>query len=490
MRHLQLPLLALLLARASAFNAAFRRLLLQRSVQTQIVYLTDFHDEVKATWLGEYGSPAAPLGTVRLSNTECLPKYHGLDAFSSVDATQYLRDMLLEEPFVYAVRYKVGTAPGHGPGNGADEGDGFGTGNADDGSGAFGDDEAAAAAAFKSGVDMWAAETSTKKAPPAAEAAPPAAEANPAKAAKAAKAAEALGVMSHFDTTAGAFAGKDAAKKPTSTSSAPAWGNAAASRRRNPYLKNEARYIEYDETVVPARVAQLLFQVQSQIAQEWSRDLLAIAAGTIEPDLPANGQELDEREMLARVQSAYAKVVRENALAADEGIGTSDSSPLRAANLDLCERLATREAALALLAEGSLPRGAARRLEAKLQFSEADVDPTPPDDEDDNEFLALNRALKQRAKELNRVDALGGHARRRGLARRWLEDLERSDEQGDQAVASLVRRKRAELARTWANSCVEDLAAEHALLLREALEQQLRSGPADGAPGPYDGRES
>ncbi|KAH8060680.1 hypothetical protein JL722_4793 [Aureococcus anophagefferens] len=380
MRHLQLPLLALLQARASAFNAAFRRLLLQRSVQTQIVYLTDFHDEVKATWLGEYGSPAAPLGTVRLSNTECLPKYHGLDAFSSVDATQYLRDMLLEEPFVYAVRYK-------------------------------------------------------KEAPA------PAAEANPAKAAKAARAAEALGVMSHFDTTAGKFAGKDAAKQPASTSSAPAWGNAAASRRRNPYLKNEARYIEYDETVVPASVAQLLFQVQSQIAQEWSRDLLAIAAGTIEPDLPANGQELDEREMLARVQSAYAKVVREHALAADEGIGTSDSSPLRAANLDLCERLATREAALALLAEGSLPRGAARRLEAKLQFSEADVDPTPPDDEDDNEFLALNRALKQRAKELNRVDALGGHARRR--------------------LAPLARGP-----------------------------GKLRSGPADGAPGPYDGRES
>ena len=163
MRRLQLLLLALLDARASAFSAAFRRLLLQRSVQTQIVYLTDFHDEVKATWLGEYGSPAAPLGTVRLSNTECLPKYHGLDAFSSVDATQYLRDMLLEEPFVYAVRYKVGTAPGHAPG--ADEGDGFGTGNADGGSGAFGDDEAAAAAAFKSGVDMWAAGVDKKEAP-------------------------------------------------------------------------------------------------------------------------------------------------------------------------------------------------------------------------------------------------------------------------------------------------------------------------------------
>ena len=459
MRQLKPLLLALLQARASAFNAAFRRLLLQRSVQTQIVYLTDFHDEVKATWLGEYGSPAAPLGTVRLSNTECLPKYHGLDAFSSVDATQYLRDMLLEEPFVYAVRYKVGTAPGHAPG--ADEGDGFGTGNADDGSGAFGDDEAAAAAAFKSGVDMWAAGVDKKEAPP------PAAEANPAKAAKAARAAEALGVMSHFDTTAGKFAGKDAAKTPTSTSSAPAWGNAAASRRRNPYLKNEARYIEYDETVVPARVAQLLFQVQSQIAQEWSRDLLAIAAGTIEPDLPANGQELDEREMLARVQSAYAKVVREHALAADEGIGTSDSSPLRAANLDLCERLATREAALALLAEGSLPRGAARRLEAKLQFSEADVDPTPPDDEDDNEFLALNRALKQRAKELNRVDALGGHARRRGLAHRWLAGV------GNEAVTMAVVRRRAEIATHWAEGVVDEVAAAHALLLRDSLEDQF-----------------
>ena len=128
----------------------------------------------------------------------------------------------------------------------------------------------------------------------------------------------------------------------------------------------------------------------------------------------------------------------------------------------------------------------ARRLEEcleRLESSEpAEPEAGPTDD--------IHAALAAKLETMTRVDALGGHARRRGLARRWLEDLERSDEESDQAVASLVRRKRAELARTWANPCVEDLAAEHALLLREALEQQLRSGPADGAPGPYDGRES
>ena len=392
-------------------KGAMYRLLLQRSVQTQVVYLTDFHDEVKATWLCEFGAPAAPMGTVRLSNTECLPKYHGLDAFNDVDLPTYMRSMLDEAPFTYKVRYKVGTPPGAG----AHEGDGFGTGAAHDGGGAFGSNEEEAAAAFASGMDMWG--------------------------------------------------GSNGAA-------------AAASRRRNPHLDRSAKYIEYDETVVPSRTAQLLFQTQSQIAHEWSRDLLAVAAGAIEPDLPPEGEAQTEEDRLGRIQSAYARVARDNALS--DGFG---SSPLRAANLDLCERLATREAALLVLQERSLPPAAAERLRAKLEFSQADVEPDDDDDDDDDdEVLALNRALKRRAKDFVRVDALGGHARRRGLARRWLETLEASPEAADAAIASLVRRKRAEVARYWANSCVEDLAADHALLLREVLEKQLRTGPTDVNP--------
>ena len=41
--------------------APLHRLLLQRTVQTQTVYLTDFHDEAKAQWLANYLDPQAPV---------------------------------------------------------------------------------------------------------------------------------------------------------------------------------------------------------------------------------------------------------------------------------------------------------------------------------------------------------------------------------------------------------------------------------------------
>ena len=101
--------------------------------------------------------------------------------------------------------------------------------------------------------------------------------------------------------------------------------------------------------------------------------------------------------------------------------------------------------------------GEVERLESSEPAAEPEAGPT-----DD-----IHAALAAKLETMTRVDALGGHARRRGLARRWLESLE------DEALADVVRRRRNELARHWAESVVDEVAATHALLLRESLESQL-----------------
>ena len=113
--------------------------------------------------------------------------------------------------------------------------------------------------------------------------------------------------------------------------------------------------------------------------------------------------------------------------------------------------------------DGDLSPAQARRLEEcleRLESSEpAEPEAGPSDD--------IHAALAAKLETMTRVDALGGHARRRGLARRWLESLE------DEVLADVVRRRRNELARHWAESVVDEVAATHALLLRESLESQL-----------------
>ena len=66
--HRVLSLVALLVAPTTALSydparslAPLHRLLLQRTVQTQTVYLTDLHDEAKAQWLANYLDPQAPV---------------------------------------------------------------------------------------------------------------------------------------------------------------------------------------------------------------------------------------------------------------------------------------------------------------------------------------------------------------------------------------------------------------------------------------------
>ena len=88
-------------------------------MQTQTVYLTDFHDEAKAQWLANYLDLQAPMDTVRMSNTECLPRYNGLDGFPHATNEEYLRTMIPDERlFTYEVRYKVGTWAGGNQGTG------------------------------------------------------------------------------------------------------------------------------------------------------------------------------------------------------------------------------------------------------------------------------------------------------------------------------------------------------------------------------------
>ena len=123
--HRVLSLVALLVAPTTALSydparslAPLHRLLLQRTVQTQTVYLTDFHDEAKAQWLANYLDPQAPMDTVRMSNTECLPRYNGLDGFPHATNEEYLRTMIRSEPITYEVRYKVGTWAGGNQGTG------------------------------------------------------------------------------------------------------------------------------------------------------------------------------------------------------------------------------------------------------------------------------------------------------------------------------------------------------------------------------------
>jgi len=87
-----------LLVCATAYETPARlvpisRLLLQRTVQTQTMYLSDFHDEAKGEWLAQYLDPKVPLDVVRISNQESLPRYHGLDAFPHVLPLEYLRSM-------------------------------------------------------------------------------------------------------------------------------------------------------------------------------------------------------------------------------------------------------------------------------------------------------------------------------------------------------------------------------------------------------------
>lgn len=383
-----LCLLALINARTNALSApevSLARLLLQRSVQTQVVYLTEFHDQMKAEWVSQFGSPCAPLGTVRLSQRECKPEYHGLDGMTEWHADNYLRSMLAAEPENYEVRYAVGTAdmvemPMSGEGM---------------------DAEAARAA-----MEMWG----------------------------------------HDDVGRAA----------------------AASRRRNPFLQDSKQYRTYAETIVPARCAQLIMRTREQIATEWAVDLNSIGLGEFDRYLSCLDQDDEVCDALHAysddgLETAYALTVR--AAPIRTTFEDSVNSPLRVQNLDLCDRLATREAAAAAVGSG-LSRSESEWLATKLKLEERE--PSTGD--------AVLDELRAAACKLVDVDALSGHARRKGLAIRWLRDLEDEDAPADvdpYHVATVVRERRISMARDWAQYIVDYVKKDDQRLLKESLEAQL-----------------
>mmetsp|Transcript_330 Transcript_330/g.1001 ORF Transcript_330/g.1001 Transcript_330/m.1001 type:complete len:395 (-) Transcript_330:303-1487(-) len=373
-------------------SSAVRRLLLQRAVQTQVVYLTEFHDEMKAKWLAQFLSPCAPLGTVRLSQRECKPEYHGLDALTEWHGEHYLATMLGSEPTSFEVRYRVGQADMV---DSPVSGEGI-------------DAEAARAA-----MEMW---------------------------------------------------GDDVGLR------------AARSRRQNPYLReSEPRYIEYNETIVPSRVAQLLMRTREQIALEWQTDLRSIGVGEADrylsclDDEPCDAVDAYSDEGL---ETAYGLTVRAAPIRASFEDGVN--SPLRTPSLDLCDRLATREAAADAL--HSLGAAEADWLRAKLQLEDDDE----PDESTGDPLLD---GLRAAACRLVSLDALSGHARRKGLAIRWLRDLEHSEDTPADVdplyVASVVREKRVAFAKDWADDILDYVRADDRRLLQQSLEAQLTAALPD-----------
>jgi len=291
------------------------------------------------------------------------------------------------------------------------------------------------------------------------------------------------------------------------------WGGnaAAASRRRNPYLGDSKRYIEYEETIVPAKLARLLMRTREQLAREWAWDLRKLIRKRADPD------------------AAGAVALKPPGI--DE-----DASPLRYANLDLCARLATREAAVAAVKRVSAAD--ARFLKAKLApeveapapqedaddlpeapaaaaaedddgslsrelaeiKSKLEVEAPAPDseDDDDEDEGSLSRELAEIACNLQwRSDALGDHCSSQGKADRFLADLSETAPFETQAgslvdppaIARTILEIRDSLLETWADNVIPDVVEEHTGLCREVLERQLRSG--DGAsPGDSPGDDS
>ena len=85
-------------------RAGLLHLLTQRSVQTNVYYLTNFHDEPKAKWLARYREPVVSLEMDRISDRSVQPRYHGLDAYCQEDdeaPIDYLRDMMTAELVEY-----------------------------------------------------------------------------------------------------------------------------------------------------------------------------------------------------------------------------------------------------------------------------------------------------------------------------------------------------------------------------------------------------
>ncbi|KAK7253524.1 hypothetical protein SO694_000011056 [Aureococcus anophagefferens] len=480
---------------------------LPQAVQTQVCYLAGFHDEPKAKWVAAFGEPSVTLDVERVSDKSVQPRYHGLDAFceesGTPDAVDYFSAMIRAATVRYSVRYEVGTVDdGRGSAAAAaPEGLAGATSGAADllGSACQFPDASlapkytASKAAGRSSAPSWmaggvgAAAASRRRNPFLRRE-------RPAPAWRAA--CDASGVASYADfgvrlgaSAAGAPAGRrvaapTAARRgarpatrrasrptrtlasssppPASAAAAPAEAGplasnpAAACRRRNPFLKREKKYAEYDETIEPKQMAQLIMRTREQLAAEISYDLRALV-----PDAsPAASPRTWQRPGVDVDATTRRSAARPSTCASASRRGRRRSSRSRR-----CRRPGPATSRRASRPTTSTRRRAARGAAAAPATA-----------------AARARELADRVCELQQYrDALGDHCADTGKAAAWLQDLldtpafeSASGSAIDPpAIANNILRIRGELAAAWAEAIVDDVKGEHAVLRREILERSL-----------------
>uniref|UniRef100_A0A7S3K5C3 Uncharacterized protein n=1 Tax=Aureoumbra lagunensis TaxID=44058 RepID=A0A7S3K5C3_9STRA len=226
------------------------------------------------------------------------------------------------------------------------------------------------------------------------------------------------------------------------------WGISpgAASRRRNPYLQDCVRYIEYEEEINPEFILDQLKATRINLAEEFESDIKALIL---------QARAGDER--------AYLR---------DNG----DSTPLRYASLDLMQRLATREAAIHLLINGELDPSSSHFLSGQLKGEKSD--------ESHDEHLTLAAELTAAACRLTQHDVLAQHYRTPGLAEKFLQEIAATPAFSavngvrvkPRALAKRLERKRCDVLEMWADDVIQQIHTEHSFIDNvAALEKQMKT---------------
>ena len=231
----------------------------------------------------------------------------------------------------------------------------------------------------------------------------------------------------------------------------------AASRRRNPYLKNQPkRKVEYEETIRPTFLARQLMSTRDALAKEFELDLGALL-----------------RQSIAEDDQLHIR---------DDG----DSSPLRYENVALCERLATREAAIQV---GNKHPAVARFIYEMIQNPPMFDDLQRQRDERHSKMDPFLADLKAAACNIGHKDALGDHTRERDVAKKWLDDIAQIPNYVDNRirvkpanVAKSIRRIRTSVYEAWADELIHVVQHEHRNVDRLLVQQQHPETSSDFLP--------
>ncbi|KAL1529821.1 hypothetical protein AB1Y20_000753 [Prymnesium parvum] len=252
------------------------------------------------------------------------------------------------------------------------------------------------------------------------------------------------------------------------------WAAAAASRKANPYLKKQEQYRTFKEVIEPQRVARGIMSIRSQLAYEWSQDLMAISRegafikGMCDDAEAARSQE-DEDVPLPQLlgdrvfsdpSSSLPDACTTSFRAATLGWSQQEDledlsrSPFRELHFDLLQRAVSREAALAALAvlsQNPESGATANWLREKLQVW------LPRFEQPSRSFLGTVFVVELLSSSPVPTQAPDG---KMGLA-------------DPAVVAAEVLSQRERIASKW-SAWLSDAQSENDELLREALEQQLK----------------